>query len=384
MAGIQNHGLAQEAINFTHTQHKKMQDRNLFGPKYNVFKAEVIHQNRVENLEKQIHKSRQHVVKHLLRARALQTKVFQTEVIERALKGHISNIQLKQGSDLKSRSFKFDHSLGDHKVTLSSITLSNIEVAAGLRMGHATMMQSSYNNYSDEKLCAELEFLPSKFQRSNNVDIFAKIVRAASQGQLSTDDAEKLCERAHECFHHQISEDPTAQWKFLVHMLRKKMMILYIAKSILKAIEDKKSATTLVRSAKGNVTMSKSNKSAPTINSQTKKMLRKDLSRSQDMAEIFSNEMIKHLSVISQSVPISVGSHGAAYDFAKRMGVRKMESVVFGVAKRTLREAWGRYLIPSNSDKYLFDFGVDCKMKGGIALWRWQRWRQLASLISSI
>ena len=114
-------------------------------------RSETISIEKINRLEDEIRSSKQAVVKHVLRARALERDLTIIKTSDEALKEHLKS---------KFRPKVVDN-LGLKIVWLERKVINEIEASAKIE-GRGHNLQQAYNSYNDEELCAALELLPGK------------------------------------------------------------------------------------------------------------------------------------------------------------------------------------------------------------------------------
>lgn len=112
-------------------------------------RSEAISIEKIIRLEDEIRSSKQAVVKHVLRARALERDLTIIKTSDESLKEHLKS---------KFRPKTFDD-LGLKIVWLEKKVITEIEASARIE-GRGHNLQQAYNSYNDDELCAALEILP--------------------------------------------------------------------------------------------------------------------------------------------------------------------------------------------------------------------------------
>lgn len=222
-------GLVKEGIEFANSQQDLIKaSTTTFSTNIIRSKASIKHEQHVQKLNVQLNSSRKHVLKYLLKSRALEQSISQASIIEHA-------VQKKFADPLHGRSRKLN--LGGRVLWPDEISYAALEHACGMSAGFASILQNAYNSYHDHKLCGELEMLPDKARCSEDFHIFCLIVRASTHNQLSAADAKQIFDLGDSIFYCvDDSTDPFVKWNIMVHLLRKRMLLLHMANSIVKSI----------------------------------------------------------------------------------------------------------------------------------------------------
>ena len=125
-------------------------------------RSETISIEKISRLEDEIRSSKQAVVKHVLRARALERDLTIIKTSDEALKEHLkSKFKPKMVDDL-----------GLKIIWLERKVMTEIEASAKIE-GRGHNLHQAYNSYNDDELCAALEILPGnlhllKFRESRS------------------------------------------------------------------------------------------------------------------------------------------------------------------------------------------------------------------------
>jgi len=354
-------------------------------------KADQYHLQRTRSLEKKLAISKQRVVKHLLISRSLEKSILQGEIIQNAVKTHLQTRvsladrpkrTLDQGATGGGQGSGDELSLWREKNHwLDSHSLSTIECGACLDFGTAQVVQEALNHYRDDALRSELESFPESALSHVDASFFLKIVKACSNGRVTHVDASFLFQRATQVVP-QKSADEDEKWELLTSLLRKKMLLIHLANSVLYAhrIGDGISGAYASSSSRlladghpldaGNSTIShlslgeqtwassgsNSNSQGSHMHKGEKQqlvnimhhhlMLKQSLRDSQSRQHNLSESIVTNLSLISQSVSIKdLSEHRAALIFARKVSLQKLVKTLATVALRALREGWRRWLL---------------------------------------
>jgi hypothetical protein len=329
------------------------------GNEHKVYQTDLEHQQKLSILQNQIQTSKQLVIKHVLQSRRLEHQYQQTQFTNTAIKIH-----LKEGKQtLKAKKKRPKYSLSDQE-------LYAIDSLVGLISGSSSQLQRSLRLFSDHSLTKELESFPLDQLSVMNEHLFSKISWISSGKRISLSESIQIFDLGSTYATILLRSNPREpfdqiRWRVLKQMLRTRLRVIYLAEALSKYYDERSSlvttrATTSYSTSrslelhssspetKSKFSSSSSSSSQKLINSKnnlsfssTLPSLHKQLTSSKNKQIHYTKRIQSNISLISQTVPL--GSLSTATNYAKRVGVQKLISVLSHKARGYLRLVFEKF-----------------------------------------
>lgn len=306
------------------------------------YKTLQINQNIQNEIEKKLSFTKKSIVRNILLSRTLERSLVRHEKIQEKLKEHIQSENNKNGRLLMSKDRtivskkkKFSRNIADNKVWIDNETLSEIESFVSIPVGSLSLFQRLINKYDDSLLVERLHAVPDAVLNHLDFKLFWKIIDSVSSGHISEDEAIHLLNKARDasCINGDL-------WQVVCHMTRKILMTAFIASSYLeeknKMLVSNFSTSLHSSSSFSSSTLSRSTSSLPSTSKRplrdlknSKKMdmshLSTELANSKLKQKRIKDKILMNLTQVSQLALQGGDSFQSAVNFARHMGVRKME-----------------------------------------------------------
>jgi hypothetical protein len=330
------------------------------GNEHKVFQTDLEEEQKLSVLQNQIKKSKQLVIKHVLQSRRLEHQYQQTQLTNTAIKTH-----LKEGKQAMRKKKKRS------KLSLSDQELYQIDSLVGIISGSSSQLQRSLRLFNDHSLTKELESFPLEQLSVLNEHLFSKISWISSGKRISLSEAIQIFDFGSTfatILLRTTPQEPFDQirWHVLKRMLRTRLRVIYLAEALSKYYQERSSlvirassasTSSLTRHSIHSSPETKSNTMSTTslshrkllnstsnstpLFSSTLPSLQKQLSLSKNKQLSHSKKIQSNISLISQSVPL--GSLSSATNYAKRVGVHKLTSVLSNKASGFLRLVFQKF-----------------------------------------
>jgi hypothetical protein len=274
-------------------------------------------------MKKELKKSKQLVVKHVLHARRLEHAVNQVANVNQAITQHVQGMASAHTRRRRVKMAKF----------LTEPELRCIDIAANLISGSSSALQRSLQLYSDDHLTRELHAFPLEQIGHMSIVLFAKVAWISSGKRISLTEALRIFEYG-STYATIISKNEDTpfdlvRWRVLIKMLRAKLRLAYLASALETHYKEKQSHEMVSSPKKGSNLRSPTHKfvrSGPETFGSTLPALQRQLSDSKKRQANLSKKIKTNMSLVSQTVPL--GSLTSAQTYAKRVGAGKVLDVV--------------------------------------------------------
>lgn len=189
-----------------------------------------LYKQKLRKIDQALIETKQHVVKHILKVRALEKAKNQAIAVNFALQRHLGGASGRTPcqilDDIKT--------LDSVRVPTDERDIRRIELAARIScVGVGRIIQQALENYSDRELENKLSTLridPSTFEEN----IFAKIVIASSNAALGPNDAALMLARCRQTMRTR-NVDTATLWDLLQRALRKRIQMMHLALCVLRS-----------------------------------------------------------------------------------------------------------------------------------------------------
>jgi hypothetical protein len=308
-----------------------------------VRRSDELQGKRLAILNRELKETREAMVEHLYQARFLERKIINTRATESDIKSHIKHQAMTADNAKMAMDTDTNDPLSRRTLDMGSLMLVE-SVVGHMRMGTASMVQTFLEEYSDAGLTVELSRVPPSLKKNMTTDVFSDLVVHASSQYLSGMEGnqlyalskggkkgrwERLCRRFQKkLFRVHLSRELVLKAKMFDSVVQPEGLLLPPSRrtSRMERSSGPESMSMQSPSRKSSTTSTSLSMDGGNANAVTK--LQKQLKRATAKQQGHKDSIISNLSSLSKSVPLSADTHSSAWNFSKRMGARKVETIL--------------------------------------------------------
>ena len=343
--------LLQGAFDYAAAEDAKRKLKVRYGNGMKVYKSDFFNDEIIQTLEENLKKSKEKALENLIKVKRYQTSLNTATQVMNGLKAHV----IQRGNQIgKSIGIPFNESTSELRV---------MEITSNFPLGYAQIVVNALKSYNDEKLYNELQNVSSSILQNMDPKTFFLIVKAASGDLISDSDCKLLYKFAclitrSDCIH-------SSNWQNAVQILRKKLLLLYLVRSLprnpnpctsvlsnfvssdspsmSRSLPITAKQSTFKGKCKGTKFHVDNSESNPPFSGEVIQ-LKNALSLSISNQKGLSDKILSSLSIITQTITSknNIGTRNAT-KFAQHMALRRMEGVLVKVNIRTTGVAFIRW-----------------------------------------
>lgn len=200
----------------------------------------IRHANKVVNLKNLLEKAKSNIAQNVIATRAIENRILEVEAEQQITRDAVLGVGYGRGKSKNSVPLQCGKPLA-----FTEAHLTTIEIGAQVGKGVGSLVQKNLNSYDDDHVNDALKNLPTHGGKITiSGPLFKRIVITCSGSYLSENDAALLYEKAERTIalfrqqgriSHNASqaEQSKLQWELLSGMLKKRMLVAYLARGVL-------------------------------------------------------------------------------------------------------------------------------------------------------